>query len=96
MAMDRFRGYKYRQIKFNLKEKEYARLESLAKELGMTPTALAKRIVLEYLGLDESVSLAEMVRELGEKYKRMARELRRIEKDLAFVMRTIEVKRGSG
>lgn len=94
--MDRFRGYKYRQIKFNLKEKEYARLESLAKELGMTPTALAKRIVLEYLGLDESVSLAEMVRELGEKYKRMARELRRIEKDLAFVMRTIEVKRGSG
>jgi len=35
---------------FNLKVGEYARLESLARELGMTPVALAKKIVLVYLG----------------------------------------------
>jgi len=88
------RSYRYRQVKFNLKEEEYARLESLARELGMTPTALAKEIVLEYLGLDETVSLAEKVRELDKKYERMARELRRIEKDLAYIMRTVGVERG--
>jgi len=86
--------YKYKQIKFNLKEGEYARLESLARELGMTPTVLAKKIVLEYLGLDETVSLAEKVRELDEKYERITRELRRIEKDLAYVMRIVGAKRG--
>lgn len=91
----RHKSYRYRQVKFNLKEEEYARLESLARELGMTPTALAKKIVLEYLGLDEAVSLAEKVRELDKKYERIARELKRIEKDLAYVMRAIEAKRGS-
>jgi len=75
----------YRQIKFYLKEKEYARLESLAKELGMTPTALAKKIVLDYLGLDDTLSLAEKVRELSEKYDRLVKELSRIEKELAYV-----------
>ncbi|WP_460024433.1 hypothetical protein [Infirmifilum sp. SLHALR2] len=38
---------------------EYAKLESLARELGMTPAALAKKIVLGYLGLDKTVSPAE-------------------------------------
>ncbi len=35
-----------------------------------------------------------LVRELDEKYERIARELRRIEKDLAYVMRTVGAKRG--
>ena len=88
------KGYRYRQVKFNLKEEEYTKLESLAKELGMTPTALAKKIVLEYLGLDETLNLAERIHELNKKYERITRELRRIEKDLAYVMRIVGAKRG--
>ncbi|ABL78360.1 hypothetical protein [Thermofilum pendens] len=89
------RSYRYRQVKFNLKEEEYAKLESLAKEIGTTPAALAKKIVLEHLGLDESVTLIERVRTLEERYERMAKELGRIEKDLAYVIRVIRAKRGS-
>jgi len=56
-------------------------------ELGMTPTALAEKIVLEYLGLGRTMSLVEKIRGLDKKYGRMAGELRRIEKDIAYVMR---------
>jgi len=97
MTAEAQRGaYRYRQVKFTLKEEEYARLESLAKELGMTPTALAKRMVLEELGLTEGASIVEKVRELEEKYERIAKEVGRIEMDLAYVMRIIRGKRGTG
>ncbi len=51
----------------------------------MAPTALAKKIVLDYLGLDDTLSLAEKVRELSEKYDRLVKELSRIEKELAYI-----------
>ena len=89
------RNYKYRQVKFYLNEKEYARLKEMAGELGMTPAALAKKIVLGYLGLDETLSLVERIRNLEERYERIVKELGRIEKDLAYVMRIVKLKRGS-
>jgi len=47
------------------------------------------------------MSLVEKVRELDEKYERIAKEIRRIERDLAYVTRTIgprgvPVERGGG
>jgi len=86
---------RYRQVKFYLDESEYDRLKSLADELGESPASLAKKIVLEYLGLSESASLLKRVCDLEEKYERLVRELGRVEREVAYLMRVVKSKRGS-
>ena len=49
--------------------------------------ALVKSLVLDFLGEAGDGNLASRVRELEAKYEQLARELGRVEKDLAMIIK---------
>lgn len=76
-----------KQVKFYLEQELYDKLRKLAEEQGTTIPQLARSLVLEYLGEVRDSNLASRVGELEEKYKQLAKELGRVEKDLALLMK---------
>ena len=74
-------------MKFYLELELYERLRRLAEEQGVSVLQLVRGLVLEYLGEAGEGNLARRLRELEEKYEQIARELGRVEKDLALVMK---------
>ena len=78
---------KLKQVKFYLSMEQYEKLRRMAGEQGLSVPALVKSIVLELLGEAEYGDLISRIRELERKYEQITREIGRIEKDLAFIMR---------
>ncbi len=76
-----------KQVKFYLEQELYDRLRKLADEQGITVPQLVRSLVLEYLGEARDGNLASRVIELEEKYEQLAKELGRVEKDLALLMK---------
>ena len=76
-----------KQVKFYLEPELYERLRRLAEEQGVSVPQLVRSLVLEYLGEAGEGNLARRLRELEEKYEQLARELGRVEKDLALLMK---------
>ncbi|MEB3764580.1 MAG: ribbon-helix-helix protein, CopG family [Desulfurococcales archaeon] len=76
-----------KQVKFYLEQELYDRLRTLADEQGTTVPQLVRSLVLEYLGEARDGNLVSRVRELEEKYEQLAKELGRVEKDLALLMK---------
>lgn len=76
-----------KQVKFYLEQELYDRLRKLADEQGTTVPQLVRSLVLEYLDEARDGNLASRVRELEKKYEQMAKELGRVEKDLALLMK---------
>ena len=76
-----------KQVKFYLEPELYERLRRLAEEQGVSVPQLVRGLVLEYLGEAGEGNLARRLRELEEKYEQIARELSRVEKDLALLMK---------
>lgn len=76
-----------KQVKFYLEPELYERLRRLAEEQGVSVPQLVRSLVLEYLGEAGEDNLARRLRELEEKYEQLARELGRVEKDLALLMK---------
>jgi len=74
-------------VKFYLEPELYERLRRLAEEEGVSVPRLVRGLVLEYLGEAGEGNLARRLRELEEKYEQIARELGRVEKDLALLMK---------
>jgi len=74
-------------VKFYLEPELYERLRRLAEEQGVSVPQLVRSLVLEYLGEAGEGNLARRLRELEEKYEQLARELGRVEKDLALFMK---------
>lgn len=74
-------------MKFYLEPELYERLRRLAEEQGVSVPRLVRGLVLEYLGEAEEGNLAGRLGELEEKYEQLARELGRVEKDLALLMK---------
>ena len=80
-------GLVKRQVKFYLEQELYERLRELAGEQGTTVPQLVRSLVLEYLGEAGEGNLASRVIELEERYEQLAKELGRVEKDLALLMK---------
>ena len=76
-----------KQVKFYLEQELYDRLRKLAEEQSITVPQLVRGLVLEYLGEARDGNLASRVKELEEKYEQLAKELGRVEKDLALLMK---------
>ena len=76
-----------KQVKFYLEPELYERLRRLAEEQGVSVPRLVRGLVLEYLGEAGEGNLAGRLRVLEEKYEQLARELGRVEKDLALLMK---------
>ncbi len=76
---------KLKQVKFYLGEEQYEKLKKIAEQQGLSVPALVKSIVLEYLGETEYGDLVSRIKELERKYEQLAREVGRIEKDLALL-----------
>ena len=74
-----------KQVKFYLSEKQYEKLRRIAEQQGLSVPALVKSIILEYLGEAEYGDLVSRVKELERKYEQLAREVGRIERDLALL-----------
>ena len=76
-----------KQVKFYIEPELYEKLRRLAEEQGISVPQLVRGLVLEYLGEAGEGDLARRLRELEEKYEQLARELGRMEKDLALLMK---------
>jgi len=76
---------KLKQVKFYLSEEQYEKLRRVAEQQGLSVPALVKSIILEYLGEAEYGDLVSCVKELERKYEQLAREVGRIERDLALL-----------
>lgn len=76
-----------KQVKFYLEPELYERLRRVAEEQGVSVPALVKGLVLEFLGEAGDGDLVSRVSELEAKCEQLARELGRVEKDLAMLMR---------
>ena len=74
-----------KQVKFYLEGEHYEKLRRMAEQQGLSVPALVKSLVLEYIGVVEYGDLVARVRELERKYEQLAREVGRIEKDLALL-----------
>ena len=80
-----------RQVKIYLSDDQYERLRKLAEAHGLTPSRYVKLLVLEALGEVEYGGLAARVRMLEQKYEQLAREVGRIEKDLALLLKKLGI-----
>ncbi|MEM4971030.1 MAG: hypothetical protein QXE01_07255 [Sulfolobales archaeon] len=76
-----------KQVKFYLSVEQYEKLKKLAEHQGLSAPALVKKIVLEYLGEVEYGDLVSRIKNLEEKYEQLAKEVGRIEKDLALLVK---------
>ncbi len=76
-----------KQVKFYLTVEQYEKLQSIANDLGLTVPSLVKQLVLEFLGEADYGNLVARIRDLEAKYEQLAKEVGRIEKDLAIVLR---------
>ena len=81
-----------KQVKFYLESELYEKLKKLAEEQGISVPRLVKSLVLEYLGETGDGNLARRLKELEEKYEQLARELGRVEKDIALLMKRCSKK----
>jgi len=82
-----------KQVKFYLNEEEYSKLRLLAEQQGQTAPSFVKQIVLEILGEVKDANLTYRVKQLESKYDQLANEVKRIEKDLMLLMRTLRRRR---
>lgn len=78
---------KLKQVKFYLTEEQYEKLRKLAEQQGLTAPALVKSIILEFLGEVEYGDIISRIKELEKKYEQLAKEVGRIEKDLALLLK---------
>ena len=74
-----------KQVKFYLEQELYEKLRRLAEEQSITVPQLVMSLVLDYLGETRDSNLALRLKELEEKYEQLARELGRVEKELAIL-----------
>ena len=84
---------KLKQVKFYLTEEQYEKLRKLAEQQGLTAPALVKSIILEFLGEVEYGDIISRIKELEKKYEQLAKEVGRIEKDLALLMKKLKFRR---
>ncbi len=78
---------KLKQIKFYLTMEQYERLKSIADSQGLTVPSLVKQLVLEFIGEVNYGDLIARIRDLETKYEQLAKEIGRMEKDLAIVLK---------
>ena len=76
-----------KQVKFYLGIESYEKLKRIAEQQSLTVPSLVKSLVLEFLGEAGDGDLVSRVKELEAKYEQLAREVGRIEKDLALLMK---------
>ena len=82
-------------VKIYVEEKYYERLKKIAEEEGLTVPKVIAKIIAE--SLEDGETLEDRVKDLEAKYDQLAREVGRIEKDLALlqkVLREYRVARG--
>jgi len=78
---------KLKQVKFYLTNEQYEKLKRIAEQQGLSVPALVKALVLDFLGEATYGNLIARIKELEAKYEQLAREVGRIEKDLALLVR---------
>ncbi|RLE53028.1 MAG: hypothetical protein DRJ30_07275 [Candidatus Methanomethylicota archaeon] len=78
---------KLKQVKFYLNEEQYKRIRRLAEQQGLTVPSFIKNIVLDLLGEVEYGDIITRIKQLEVKYEQLAREIGRIEKELALMAR---------
>ena len=76
---------KLKQVKFYLNRKQYEKLRELAEQQGLSVPSLVKSMVLELLGEVEYGDIITRLRRLEARYEQLAREIGRIEKELALI-----------
>ena len=74
-----------KQVKFYLATEQYEKLKEIADQQGLSVPALVKGVVLGQLGEAEYGDLVSRVRELERKYEQLAKEVGRMERDLALL-----------
>ncbi len=76
-----------KQVKFYIEPELYEKLVRIAKEQGVSVPALVRSLVLDFLGDARDGNLASRVSELEVKYEQLAKELGRVERDLAMIIK---------
>lgn len=79
-----------KQVKIYLSEEQYEMLRKLAEEQGVSVPALVKSLVLGFLGEagpPKCSDIVSRIEELEKKYEQLAKEVGRIEVDLALLMK---------
>ncbi len=79
-------------MKFYIEPDYYEKLKRLAAQQRTTVPQLVRRLVLEYLGEIEDEDLVIKLKELEAKYEQIAKELGRVEKDLALLAKRCSKK----
>ena len=74
-------------VKIYVEEKYYERLKKIAEEEGLTVPKVIAKIIAE--SLEDGETLADRVKDLEAKYDQLAREVGRIEKDLALLQKAL-------
>lgn len=80
------RKERIKQLKFYLTNEDYEKLFTLADQQNQSPTALAKRLVLQYLGILKDQNIAVQVKEQNQRSEQLQSELARLEKDYAMLL----------
>lgn len=76
-----------RQVKIYLNEDQYEKLGRLAKERGMSVSALIKCLALNFLNEAKDSDLISRIERLERLYEQLFDALGRIEVDIALLMR---------
>jgi len=76
-----------KQVKFYLDPELYEKLASIAKEQDTSVPALVRSLVLEFLGETEDSNLVNRVSRLEAMYEQLAKEVGRMEKDIAMIIK---------
>jgi len=76
-----------KQVKFYLEPELYEKLSRIAKEQGVSVPSLVRNLVLELLGVNKDGNLASRVADLEAKYEQLAREVGRMEIDIAMILK---------
>jgi predicted DNA-binding ribbon-helix-helix protein len=76
-----------KQVKFYIEPELYEKLKRIAEEQGTSVPQLVRGLVLDFLGEAGDGNLAGRLSELEAKYEQLARELGRVEKDLAMILK---------
>ena len=74
-------------VKIYIEEKYYEELKKIAEKEGLTVPKVISKIIAEVLGDGET--LTDRVKDLEAKYDQLAKEVGRMEKDLALLQKIL-------
>lgn len=76
-------GTKSKQLKFYLNPKQYEKLIAIAKRNNISPTAMAKAVVMESIGEQIGFAPSDLYEQLRKRNEQLMVEIGRMEKDLS-------------